>query len=179
MQQERTHGAPEDSGAQPPASHAPRVGAVTVATLVATALVAGAALGYSLAFSEVRQARSEAAAARDDLNVLGQAHEKLHERSWQLFLEARDGRSAERGQHEPAEPGTFTDGTYRVGTDIEPGTYLGEVDGEFGYWARLRGTTGMVSAIITNDVVRGPFVLTIIPSDVAVELRGVTLRPEE
>jgi hypothetical protein len=37
----------------------------------------------------------------------------------------------------------------------------------------------MVSGIVANSVERGPFVLTIVPSDVAVELRGVILTAEE
>ena len=60
-----------------------------------------------------------------------------------------------------------------------PGTYRGECTDEFGYWARLRNTTGMVNGIIANNVVRGPFVVTILPADKAVELRGVTLRAAE
>ncbi len=62
-----------------------------------------------------------------------------------------------------------------MGTDIEPGTYRGEVTGEWGYWARLSNTSGMISGILSNAVVRGPFELTVLPSDTAVELRGVTL----
>ena len=64
---------------------------------------------------------------------------------------------------------------YLVGEDIEPGVYDGVVVKEQGHWARLKGTDGMVSQIIANGIVRGPFVLTIVQSDVAVELRGVIL----
>ena len=75
-----------------------------------------------------------------------------------------------------AHPATaFGDGVYLVGEDIHPGTYDGTVIGEVGYWARLRGTDGIVGSIITNGLPRGPFVLTIVESDTAVELRGVVI----
>jgi hypothetical protein len=71
--------------------------------------------------------------------------------------------------------GVFDDGVYLVGEDIPAGTYDGVVNGEFGYWARLKGTDGTIASIVENGIVRGPFVLTLNPSDKAVELRGVTL----
>jgi hypothetical protein len=148
-------------------------------TLVAASLFIGIAVGYSLALSHARDARDEAALAREDLDRLARAHAVLQERNWMLYLEVQEARSAEPEEAVPAEPGVYSDGTYRVGTEIEPGTYRGEVNGEFGYWARLRNTTGIVSGIAANSVVRGPFVLTIVPSDAAVELRGVTLTAEE
>ena len=75
----------------------------------------------------------------------------------------------------PGPAGTYGDGIYLVGVDIVPGTYEGAVTGEVGYWARLKGTDGVVGSIITNALPRGPFVLTIIKSDKAVELRGVVI----
>ena len=44
-----------------------------------------------------------------------------------------------------------------------------------GYWARLKATDGIVSSIVANGLPRGPFVLTVVESDKAVELRGVEL----
>jgi hypothetical protein len=62
-----------------------------------------------------------------------------------------------------------TDGTYRVGTDIVPGTYhsagpspQGESDC---YWARLNSLNP--THIITNNISTGPQVVTIQPSDTA------------
>jgi hypothetical protein len=72
---------------------------------------------------------------------------------------------------------TYGDGVYVVGEDIMPGTYDGEVTADVGYWARLRGTDGSVGSIVANAIVRGPFVLTIIEADKAVELRGVEIIP--
>lgn len=148
-----------------------------VMAAVAAALVAGVFTGYSIAASEVRRYRQEAAQAREELATLARAHETLQERNWILYLKLEESRA--RGERDSAETpaGVYGDGTYRVGPDIPPGTYTGDVVGDFGYWARLNSTTGMVSGIEANAVVRGPFVLTIIASDVAVELRGVTLKP--
>jgi hypothetical protein len=70
---------------------------------------------------------------------------------------------------------TYTDGTYLVNKEISPGTYVGTLTGTVGYWARLKNTTGMVDGIIANGLERGRFVLTIYPTDLALELRGVTL----
>ncbi|MFU8891163.1 MAG: hypothetical protein ACNA76_05830 [Anaerosomatales bacterium] len=156
-----------------------RIGIPLVAVLVAGTLLVGIGVGYSIALSQVRESTAEASLAREDLERLARAHAALQERNWMLYLQVEEARTAEPGDEPPVSAGVFTDGTYRVGPDIEPGTYLGEVNGEFGYWARLRNTTGIVSGIIANDIVRGPFVLTIVQSDTAVELRGVTLTPEE
>ncbi|MGO9157286.1 hypothetical protein [Mycobacterium sp.] len=75
------------------------------------------------------------------------------------------------GPPPPSAPKTIieTDGTYRVGTDILPGTYhsggpspSGESDC---YWARLRSLNP--SDIITNNISNGPQVVMIQPSDTA------------
>lgn len=58
------------------------------------------------------------------------------------------------------------DGTFIVGTDIQPGTY--KADASPGcYWARLSGLGGSVSDIIANDNADGPVVVTISPKDKA------------
>lgn len=152
---------------------------VTTVALLVVGIAAGTVFGYYLAGSEIRQFRDEAAQARDDLDLLARAHETLQERNWILYLDLEAARAPEESEPVEPTPGTFGDGTYAVGTDIEPGTYRGEVAGEFGYWARLNNTSGMVSGIEANAIVRGPFILTIVSSDVAVELRGVTLTAEE
>jgi hypothetical protein len=64
-----------------------------------------------------------------------------------------------------AEPGT-----YRIGPDLQPGTYqLAEVTGPLGmcYWARLRGVGGTLGDIIANGNVLGPTVVEISASDAA------------
>ena len=69
----------------------------------------------------------------------------------------------------PPAPKTIieTDGMYRVGIDIEPGTYLSRgtsADGESDcYWARLRSLKP--TDIINSDIGTGPQVVMIQPSD--------------
>jgi hypothetical protein len=71
----------------------------------------------------------------------------------------------------PFAPKTIieTDGTYRVGTDIVPGTYRSggtSPEGESDcYWARLNSLNP--THIITNNISTGPQVVTIQPSDKA------------
>jgi hypothetical protein len=142
-------------------------------------------------------------ASRDDTAVLEEtdaqlvevreATARLEERNWKLYRERELAleQLAEAGGGEPsstgttttggedvgsdAEAGVFSDGVYLVPEEMPPGTYDGAVTGDFGYWARLKNTAGVVSSIEANGVVRGPFVLTVNPSDRAVELRGVVL----
>ncbi len=75
--------------------------------------------------------------------------------------------------------GTISDGVYLVGTDIRAGEYRGTVTSDVGtgYWARLNATNGALQSIITNDNPTGPFVVTIDPTDKAIELSGVELKP--
>lgn len=159
-----------------------RTAALLAAIGLFVGLFTGMPLGYNSAVSQVRDANAKAAQARTDLEKIANVNATLQERNWSFYLD-----SLNAGQDEPMEPaqpparetGIYTDGTYLVYTDIQPGTYRGECTDEFGYWARLRNTTGMVNGIIANNVVRGPFVVTILPADKAVELRGVTLRAAE
>lgn len=150
-----------------------------VALVAVVCLLAGALLGYTLAHSEAREARAEVARLRSDLGRLAGAHQTLQERNWILYLELEQEREDRGAPQVTPGAGVFGEGVYRVGTDVEAGTYRGEVLGEFGYWARLNSTSGMVSGIVANAVVRGPFVLTVNPSDVAVELRGVRITAAE
>lgn len=60
------------------------------------------------------------------------------------------------------------DGTYVVGTDIQPGTYRSVNNSEC-YWARLNDTSGSVDSIVANDNVTGQAVVTISSSDKAFE----------
>jgi hypothetical protein len=51
-------------------------------------------------------------------------------------------------------PKGLRDGTFIVGTDVEPGTYRGSSTGRC-YWARLRNFTGR-GDILANDYVSAP-----------------------
>jgi hypothetical protein len=67
-----------------------------------------------------------------------------------------------------------TDGTYRVGTDIVPGTYRSagpSPEGESDcYWARLSSLN--TTHIIDSDISTGPQVVMIQPSDRAFSTRS-------
>jgi hypothetical protein len=65
----------------------------------------------------------------------------------------------------------FSDGTYRVGKDIKPGTYRTGSHSTC-YWARLRSFTGSLSSIIANDNASWPSVVTILRTDKGFETRG-------
>lgn len=62
---------------------------------------------------------------------------------------------------------TFSgNGTFRVGQDIKPGTYVSTSTGSFGgYWERLSCATGEFDCIIANDNVTGQTFVTIEKSD--------------
>lgn len=68
---------------------------------------------------------------------------------------------------EAAPQTAFRDGTYRVGTDISPGTYLNAGLTERCYWVRLSGFSGTVEDIIANDNPQGQAFVTIDSSDKA------------
>lgn len=59
----------------------------------------------------------------------------------------------------------FGDGTYVVGTDIQPGTYRTRVASSNCYYARLRGFGGTIDDIIANNNTEAPTVITISSSD--------------
>lgn len=155
-----------------------------VAALVLMAL--GAVIGLAVARSQNDRTAAELSRTRDELGVMQRALSQAEERNWNYYREnlalkaqieaMGDGASA--SSTVPTEHGGTTvygDGIHMVGEDIPAGTYDGVVVGTQGYWARLKATDGQVSSILANAVPRGPFVLTIIVSDKAVELRGVRL----
>jgi hypothetical protein len=67
--------------------------------------------------------------------------------------------------------GLVKEGTHLVGTDIEPGIYVGlagEDIFESCYWARLSNLTGS-DDILANDNAQGQFYLEVLPDDKALE----------
>jgi len=62
---------------------------------------------------------------------------------------------------------SFGPGTWRVGTEIQPGTYRALGDGSTStcYWERLSGFGGTIDDIIANGGGSAPVVVTIEPSD--------------
>jgi pyruvate/2-oxoglutarate dehydrogenase complex dihydrolipoamide acyltransferase (E2) component len=78
---------------------------------------------------------------------------------------------------EQAAPSTsaaeFGEGTYQVGTDIQPGLYKATVTSGMGYWARLADPDG--DNILANDVKEsGTMYLRVHPSDKYIEISGAT-----
>ena len=62
----------------------------------------------------------------------------------------------------------FDDGTHRIGSDIQPDTYVTE--GESGcYWARLSGFSGDLDDIIANENPAGQAIVTVAASDAGFE----------
>ncbi len=67
------------------------------------------------------------------------------------------------------------DGTYLVGTDIQPGTYkTAGPDNSAGdcYWQRSKDSSGSFDSIIANDNLAGQGVVTIRSSDGAFKSQG-------
>jgi hypothetical protein len=60
---------------------------------------------------------------------------------------------------------TFGDGTFAVGTDIQPGTYRTRAASDGCYWERLSGFGGTLGEIIANENTDAPEVVTIAASD--------------
>jgi hypothetical protein len=60
---------------------------------------------------------------------------------------------------------TFTDGTFQVGSDIQPGIYRTQTDSSGCYYARLKGFSGTTDDILANNLTDYPAIVTIFPSD--------------
>lgn len=75
----------------------------------------------------------------------------------------------------PARP-TISEGTWDVGSEVKPGTYVGTVpdDSSNCYWARLRNFDGGMNSIIANDNASpGERVrIAVRSSDAGIELSG-------
>jgi len=64
----------------------------------------------------------------------------------------------------------FSDGTYRVGSEIKAGTY--HTDGGDCYWERDRNSSDPLNKIIDNDNITGPTTIDISGSDYAFNTTG-------
>ena len=73
----------------------------------------------------------------------------------------------------PAGPATTIrkDGTYMVGTQIEPGTWQA-TGGSFCYWERMKDLTGGFGSILDNGLESGQQLVTILPTDKAFKTQG-------
>ena len=61
--------------------------------------------------------------------------------------------------------GSFGDGVWAVGKDIQPGTYVSDASNGC-YWQRMSGLSGEFSEILANDNTDDPIVIEILTSDV-------------
>jgi hypothetical protein len=156
-------------------------------------LAIGALAGFYIAHAQSSGERTELVDSRSALAVAKRALLESEQRNWDYYrsldvlMVENERLKAETGDlpvsdQAPATtapaaiPGrTYGEGVYLVGEDILPGEYAGVVTADTGYWARLKATDGAVASIVANGVVRGPFELTIIESDKAVELRHVQI----
>lgn len=72
------------------------------------------------------------------------------------------------------DPNLIRPGTYLVGTDIQPGIYMGQAGYNMFascYWARLKNLSGSLDAILANDNSIGQFYVEVKEDDYAFETR--------
>lgn len=89
--------------------------------------------------------------------------------------EAAAGQAGEddaEGGEDDAPSAQFSDGTWVVGEDIEPGVYRNSGDWSSCYWERLSGLSGEFGDIIANGIPDGPVVVEIAGSDAAFSSQG-------
>ena len=68
----------------------------------------------------------------------------------------------------PTETPSIRPGTYAVGQDIDPGTYVGIAGTgvlDTCYWARLQGVSGALDDILANDTAMGQFYIEVLEGD--------------
>jgi hypothetical protein len=141
-------------------------------------LIIGAAVGSSLS-APTAEDKADAVQQKEDLAA---ADEMIDEQRGKIFeltshekdLDDREAALVTRDAAVAAREAAVTtveaavaantipgDGTYIVGTDVQPGTYRSE-GGSSCYWARLNATG---DDIIDNNLASGPAVLTIQAGD--------------
>lgn len=74
-------------------------------------------------------------------------------------------------------PNIVSPGMHLVGTDLQPGLYMGQTgEGRSScYWQRLKGLSGTLDDIIANDNGEGRYYIEVRPSDYALETRCTLL----
>jgi len=78
--------------------------------------------------------------------------------------EAQQAASEKESELEDQEP-NFGDGTYQVGTDIQPGTYRTREGSSGCYYERLSGFSGEFDDILANGNSDAPAIIAIKPTD--------------
>lgn len=154
---------------------------VLAATVVVAAVASGAAGAlitrgnYEPVLSATQQDYERVVAARDsaerrvialeaDMGRVDAQREQADKRA--ADLDEREKTLEEREQAVSAEENriaanTFSNGVYRIGTDIEPGTYRTDnAVGDSCYYAWMSGT-GSNADIVDNNIIRGPGTVTL------------------
>jgi len=75
-------------------------------------------------------------------------------------------------QEPEPQKATFSNGTYLVGTDIQPGTYRTREGSPNCYYERLRNFSGGINSILANANTYAPAIVTIRPSDAGFNSQG-------
>lgn len=121
---------------------------------------------------ELQAKQSELSAVREEGSGSVEELARLEDRVAELESKLADARE-EAKKSAPPKPGPkriITDGLWKVGEEIAPGTYRSGGGGNC-YWARLSGFSGDLDDIITNGIGRNQTV-TIVASDVGFESDG-------
>ncbi len=90
---------------------------------------------------------------------------------------ADEQKAAEEKRIAEEKANTFTTGTYLVGQDIEPGLYKVKLKSSMGYVERSSDVNMSFDSILANIVLTGDGYIEILPTDVAVKLSGVEMKP--
>jgi hypothetical protein len=110
----------------------------------------------------------QVAEPKQDQDAPQQEQPKKKEQQPQKEEQAQGGQQEQQGaggQEPEQQEATFSDGTYQVGTDIQPGTYRTR-EGSVGcYYERLSDFSGETNDIIANNNADAPAVVTIKPTD--------------
>jgi hypothetical protein len=121
---------------------------------------------------ELQAKQSELSAVREGDTGSAEEIERLEDRVAELESKLADAREEAKAAA-PPKPGpkrTITDGLWKVGEEVAPGTYRSGGGGNC-YWARLSGFSGDLDDIITNGIGKNQTV-TIVASDVGFESSG-------
>lgn len=94
-----------------------------------------------------------------------EAQEKVEATNQLSPEEAAKKEAEEKARQEALAKPHFSDGNYEVGADIQPGTYRTRKASSGCYYARLRGFSGSLGDIISNENTYYPSVVTIEPTD--------------
>lgn len=151
---------------RPPQPHKPRFRwyehPATVGSAVgATTLLLGVALGVASAPTSASASKPEATVTKPAPTVTKTTHSTA--KPTVTKTKTQKVRVTKTIRREPKAKAKIPgDGTFKVGDDIKPGTYRGKpAFGGTCYWARMSDASGTLDAVIANDNISGPSIVTI------------------